>query len=81
MDMNTCKQYQKDVEDAYQRGVEDAWNAFRKLILPVSVGGLTIHQIRYIFPGHQTIASVLSLPPQVIVWQINDYEKRLGGKK
>lgn len=66
-----------NMDEQYQKGVEDSWNAFRKLILSVSNGGLTIQQIRYIFPGCTTIASVLSLPPQVIVYRINEYEERL----
>lgn len=65
----------------YQKGVNDSWNAFCKLILSVKDGGLTNKQIRYIFPGYKTIASVLfNISPEQIVQRINEYEKRLGGR-
>ena len=65
----------------YQKGVNDSWSAFCKLILSVKDGGLTNKQIRYLFPGHKTIASVLfNISPEQIVQRINEYEKRLGGK-
>lgn len=63
-------------EQQYQRGIKDAWNAFCKLILSVSNGGLSNKQIRYIFPGRDTISSVLlNVPPEEITRRICDYIK------
>lgn len=44
-----CKEEQKNIDEAYQRGLTDAWETARKIVLSVDDGGLSVYDVSKIF--------------------------------
>lgn len=69
------------VEDAYVKGLEDAWECARKIVLPIIEGGLKVSVLEEIF-GECTYQSVLrKYSAFEAIQKIKEYEQHKQDKK
>jgi hypothetical protein len=69
-----------DIDEAYQRGLEDAWECARKLMLSREHGGLSSEVITEIFNFNNFLEGsydvLKNYPVQQVMQKIKDYEER-----
>ena len=70
----------QDVDEAYQHGLEDAWECARKLVLNSEDGGLRVKDIREIFNFNNFFEGsydvIKDYSAQEAMQKIKDYEER-----
>ena len=49
-----CDVMRKRIDEAYQRGLDDAWEAARKIVLSVDDGGLSVYDVSKVFGGESS---------------------------
>ena len=55
---NKCEQYMKDSDEAYQRGLNDAWDVARKIAVETDDGGVSISDLYKIF-GTESMCMIM----------------------
>ena len=67
---------QKEIDEAYQRGLNDAWEAARKIVVDTDRGGFTLDALKDIF-GTQSYTYIMQdNTAQEIIDKIKAYEKK-----
>lgn len=67
-----------DNKEAYNKGLNDAWELARKIVLPESEGGMKIDELKNIFKNHRyfDINDILKrYTPQEALAKLEAYEK------
>lgn len=63
------------VDEAYNKGLEDAWELAKKIVLPDHLGGYTVDELKDIF-GKNTFASLMNtFSPQEALAKVKAYEE------
>lgn len=65
-----------DVEEAYQRGLEDAWECSRRLLFNVEDGGMSTTELCEIFHRNGFYSILKDYSVQEVMKRIEDYEKQ-----
>lgn len=65
----------ESVEDAYQRGINDAWDAARKIVRTEGHGGISSDEVEKIF-GSWHLDQVFNLSAQEAMAKLRAYEQR-----
>lgn len=63
----------KEIDDAYKRGAEDAWEATRKLALLPPYGGLCADEMKEVFGTSNYINVMMSVTPLEAIEKIRQY--------
>lgn len=66
----------KEIGDAYKKGVEDAWEAARKIVLVESDGGLSSGELHDIFGSSWGNRILRDTAPLEAIEKIREYEER-----
>lgn len=62
-------------DDAYNKGLDDAWELAKKIVLPDHLGGYTVDELKDIF-GKNTFASLMNtFSPQEALAKVKAYEE------
>lgn len=72
---NIETQAEKAQEEAYQRGLSDAWEAARKIYLPVEYGGIPADALRQIFNNKSASGIFKKVSASEAVEKIRQYEQ------
>lgn len=63
-------------DEAYNKGLDDAWELAKKIVLPDHLGGYTVDELKDIF-GKNTFASLMNtFSPQEALAKVKAYEER-----
>lgn len=64
------------IGDAYQEGLNDAWECFKKLVYPVKDGGFSTERLCEIFGTSLPSHIIRDFSPSEAIQKIKDYEER-----
>lgn len=65
-----------EVAEAYNKGLQDAWELARKIVLDVSKGGIPERNMRSMFGEKWTVSDILkNYTPQEVLAKLEAYEK------
>lgn len=74
-DSKNITMLKKEAEEAYQRGLSDAWEAARKLVLDSNHGGLTNYDIEEIF-GVDEEQAIINYSASEAIEKIRQYKQK-----
>jgi hypothetical protein len=63
-------------DDAYNKGLNDAWNLAKKIVLPSHMGGYTMDEFKNIFDKNTYISAMSDFTPQEALAKVKAYEER-----
>ena len=61
-------------DEAYNKGLNDAWELARKIVLPMDEGGYTADELRNIFSKNTYMAAMRDFTPQEALAKVKAYE-------
>jgi len=64
------------VNESYNKGLNDAWELARKIVLPMDKGGYTADELRNIFSKNTYMAAMSDFTPQEALAKVKEYEER-----
>ena len=64
------------IDEAYQEGLNDAWECFKKLVYPVKDGGFSTERLCEIFGTSLPSHIIRDFSPSEAIQKIKDYEER-----
>lgn len=70
-----------DIEAAYQRGLNDAWEAARKVYLPENQGGLSIFELNYVFDVRHINTLFTEFNAKEVIEKLHAYEAEKKAKE
>lgn len=76
--LDKLQKYQPEkesAEDAYQRGMNEAWDAARKIVCPEEHGGISLDEVEKIF-GSFRVDQVFDISAQEAMEKLKVYEQR-----
>jgi hypothetical protein len=62
-------------DDAYNKGLNDAWNLAKKIVLPSHMGGYTMDEFKNIFDKNTYISAMSDFTPQEALAKVKKYEE------
>lgn len=73
---NGCKLHTLDeVDESYNKGLNDAWELAKKIILPSHMGGYTMDEFKNIFGKNTYISALRDFTPQEALAKAKAYEE------
>lgn len=70
-----------DIEAAYQRGLNEAWEAARKVYLPENQGGLSIFELNYVFDVRHISTLFTEFSAKEVIEKLHAYEAEKKAKE
>lgn len=74
--IRTFEHVDKYEQEAYDRGLNDCWNAIKKIILPNSQGGLTIDELESIFGTIRYQDILINFTPIQTIEKIRGFQEK-----
>jgi hypothetical protein len=62
-------------DDDYNKGLNDAWELAKKIILPSHMGGYTTDELKNIFGKNTSISAISDFTPQEALAKVKKYEE------
>lgn len=77
---NVVQKDDKAIEEAYNKGWEDAWEWARKIVLPITEGGFSTDEVKEIFSNMYPKEVMTNLTAQEALAKLEAYKKEKGIK-
>lgn len=79
--LNKLSNMRDDAEEAYQRGLNDAWECAREIALDVEEGGISVKALRDVFNVNTCYSIFRMYSAQEAIAKIAEYEKQKNAIK